>query len=190
MEYSIKDVLSWTFTHPNIKSAIENYEYLYFSLLGDPSKSTNGDFLEALKILRQISSIGNPAVCSGMFTNAGVHFNRACKQQLDEEKLLSYLGQMFCNHWAGQDYQNLSLQQEISRMEYQGSFWERHGDKFIALGSAALAGIGMICGAPPTTATGSCAKGARGLLDNHSQEYNVRKNKFEKFRNAILALKF
>ncbi len=190
MEYSFKDVLTWTFTHPDIKASVDNYRYLCHSVIGDLAKSTNGFFNEAINILQQIASIGNPTVCPGLFDNASLQFINARKTQRDEHKLLSYIGQMLCNHWTGKGYLNNQLQQEISSMKYEGSFWKRHGDDIINLGSAALAGVGMLFGMPPTSAAGGAAKGARSLTDSHSDNVNASEQLFNNARNAVLSLKF
>lgn len=190
MEYSVEDVTSWVFTHPDAKCAIENFIYLCYIRTGDTAPTDKPDFYEAVQILQQIAAIGNPTVCRGMFTKACTLFTKACKTQEDEWKLLSYVGRMFCNHWIGQDHLNPHLQQEISMLEYKGSFWERHGDAMISLGSAAMAGIGMLCGMAPAPAAGCAAKGARGLLDSHSDSFNYSKEGFNRFRNAILSIKF
>lgn len=190
MEYSFKDVLTWAFTHPEIKSSINNYIYLCQTQFGAISKSNNGDFIEAINILQEAASIGNPGVCLGLFDNASIYFMNARKLQRDEPKLLSYIGQMLCNHWAGKRYLNTQLQQEISAMKYEGSFWEKHGNSIINLGSAALAGVGMLFGAPPSTAVGSSLKGARGLTDSHSDETKASEKCFNNARNAVLSLRF
>ena len=190
MEYSIKEVVEWTFTHPDVKAATNNYLYLRNNYCGDYTKVANYDFVQAVQKLTEIAEIGNPNACRPMFVGAGQLFKKARKSLTDEEKLLSYLGEMFCNHWTGQDVLNLYLQQEISTIEYHGTLWERHGDKVLTLASAAIAGVGMLCGAPPSTAAGAGIKGARGLLDSHSDEFRASENNFNKFRNAILSLKF
>lgn len=190
MAYSFNDVLTWTFTHPEIKASINNFIYLCQTQFGDISKSNNGDFIEAINILQQTASIGNPGVCLGLFDNASIHFMNARKLQRDEPKLLSYIGQMLCNRWAGKGYLNTQLQQEISVMKYEGSFWEKHGDTIINLGSVAIAGVGMLFGAPPSTAAGSAAKGARGLTDSHSDETKASERLFNEKRNAVLSLRF
>ena len=98
---------------------------------------------------------------------------------------------MFCNHWTSQGATlNPLIQQEIATLEYEGSFWDRHGDKFISLGSAALAVAGTLCGMPPAPAAGCAAKGARGLLDDHSAGQKVNNRWFNEFRKAILSLRF
>ena len=190
MEYSIKEVVGWTFAHSDVKAATNNYLYLCNNYCGDYTKVANSDFVLAVQKLAEIAEIGNPNVCRPMFVSAGQLFQKARKSLTDEEKLLSYLGEMICNHWTGQDVLNLNLQQEISTIEYHGTFWERHGDKVLTLASAAIAGVGMLCGAPASTAAGASAKGARGLLDSHSDEFDASKRFFNEFRNAILSLKF
>lgn len=190
MEYSTKEVLTWAFTHPDIKPAIDNYLYLCHSKIGEPTKSDNSEFNKAVAILQQIAEIGNPNVCTGMFANAGNLFMKARQIQTDEKKLLSYVGQMFCNHWTRQGFLNLQLQQEISTLEYKGSFWERHGDKLITIGTTAIGGLGMFFGASPAQAVGCSARGANDLLDSHSDEFNASKRIFDEFRNAILSLRF
>lgn len=190
MEYSFKDVLTWTFTHPDVKSAIENFIYLSYSQLGEPYQTSSTEYVKAVEILQQIAAIGNPIVCSGMFADAANLFRKASKNLKDEPKLLSHIGHMFCNHWMGQDYLNPQIQQEISMMKYRGSFWHRYGDAFISLGSAAVAGIGMLCGAPTGVAVGSAGQGARGLLDDHSEGCSANEKHFNNLRNTVLSLRF
>lgn len=190
MDYSFKDVLTWTFTHPEVKSAIDNFVYLSFSQIGDPAKTNNTEYIEAVDILKQIAAIGNPVVCSGMFANASDLFRRASKSLQDEPKLLSYVGQMFCNHWTGQDYLNPQLQQEVSSMKYAGSFWHRHGDAFISLGSAALAGISMLFGMPPGQAAGCASKGSHGIIEDHEKGCSADERYFNNLRNTVLTLRF
>lgn len=110
--------------------------------------------------------------------------------QRDEPKLLSYIGEMICNQWMGKGYLNISLQNEISMMKYEGSFWEKHGNYIINLGSAAIAGVGMLFGAPPSTAAGSAINGARSLRDSCRDDTKSRELLFNEVRNAVLALKF
>lgn len=191
MEYSVNDVVLWTFTHTEIKSALQNYKYLCATYCGDIKATNNYEFIEANKILDEIAEIDNPRICSGMFIKAGKLFAKARKNQRDEEKLLSYLGQMFCNHWTSQGATlNPLIQQEIATLEYEGSFWDRHGGTVISLGSAALAVAGSLCGMPPAPAAGCAARGARGLLDDHSAEQNANNKWFNEFRKAILSLRF
>ena len=190
MEYSIKEVVEWTFTHPDVKAATNNYLYLCNKYCGDYTKVPNYDFAQAVQKLTEIAEIGNPNVCRPMFVGAGQLFQKARKSLPDEENLLSYLGEMFCNHWTGQDVLNLYLQQEISTIEYHGTFWERHGYDIISLGAIAVAAASALCGAPPSTAAGCAGKGARELQDSHSEEFRASENNFNKFRNAILSLKF
>lgn len=190
MEYSITEVVEWTFAHSDVKAATNNYLYLCNNYCGDYTKVSNSDFVQAVQKLTEIAEIDNPNVCRPMFVSAGQLFQKARKSLTDEEKLLSYLGEMFCNHWTGQDVLNLNLQQEISTIEYHGTFWERYGDKVISIGSGAIAVAGTLFGAPPSTVAGCAGKGARGLLDSHSDEFRASENNFNKFRNAILSLKF
>lgn len=190
MEYSIKEVVGWTFAHSDVKAATNNYLYLCNHYCGDYTKVANSDFVLAVQKLAEIAEIGNPNVCRPMFVSAGQLFQKARKSLTDEEKLLSYLGEMFCNHWTGQDVLNMNLQQEISTIEYHGTFWERHGYDIISLGAIAVAAASALCGAPPSTAAGCAGKGARGLQDSHSDEFNASKRFFNEFRNAILSLKF
>ena len=190
MEYSIKEVVGWTFAHSDVKAATNNYLYLCNNYCGDYTKVANSDFVLAVQKLAEIAEIGNPNVCRPMFVSAGQLFQKARKSLTDKEKLLSYLGEMFCNHWTGQDVLNMNLQQEISTIEYHGTFWERRGYDIISLGAIAVAVAGTLCGAPASTAAGASAKGAQGLLDSHSDEFDASKRFFNEFRNAILSLKF
>lgn len=190
MNYTFKDVFTWAFTHPEIKPSTNNFVHLCFDQLGEVEKWGNADFTEAVSTLQQIAEISNPAVCSGLFAKAQSLFVKARQTQRDEPKLMSYIGEMFCNHWMGQDYLNPQLQQEISTMKYEGSFWHRYGDTVISLGSAAIAGIGMLCGAPAGAAAGSSSKGANGLLETHSEDTNAKVKHFNNLRNTVLSLRF
>lgn len=190
MEYSTKDVITWIFTHPKIKSSFNNYIYICHSRIGVPEKSEKSDFIEAINILKQIASIDNPRVCSGLFSNANTLFIKSRMAQHDEPKLLSYIGQMFCNHWTGQDILNSQLQQEISLLEFEGSFWNRHGDKIITAGGVALTGLGMFFGLTPGQAAGISSKETKDIMKSHYGELEKAKRAFNELRNAILSIRF
>lgn len=190
MEYTTKDILAWVFTHPELKAATENYVYLCNMYLGDYTKNTNSGFINAIDSLWQIVTIGNPQVCAGLFAKTSDQFVNARKTQRNEEMLLSYIGQMFCNHWMGQDYLNIQLQSEIAAKEYKGSFWERHGNKVTGLGSMVLAAASTLAGCPAGAAAGSAARGYRSISESHNEDLEGSIRHFNKLRFAILSLKF
>ena len=184
MAYTFKEVLTWTFTQQDLKSAVGNFTYLRNTWLEDPDQISNSDFIQAVDILNQAASIGNPMVCGGLFAKAGSYFRNARKTQRDEPKLMSYIGEMLCNH------SNITLQQEISTMKYNGSFWHRYGNDITDLGAAALAVVGTLFGAPPGPTAGVCGKGARSIRDSNSEGANAKVQNFNNMRNSVLSLRF
>ena len=190
MAYTFQEVLTWTFTQQDLKSAVENYTYLRCTWLEAPDQASNTDFIQAVDILKQAASIGNPIVCGGLFAKAGSHFRNARKTQRDEPKLMSYIGEMFCNHWMDKDHLNITLQQEISTMKYNGSFWHRYGNDITDLGAAALTAIGALFGAPPGPTAGVCGKGAKSIEESNSEEADAKVRNFNNMRNIVLSLRF
>ena len=71
MEYSIKEVVEWTFAHSDVKAATNNYLYLCNNYCGDYKKVANSDFVLAVQKLAEIAEICNPNVCRPMFVSAG-----------------------------------------------------------------------------------------------------------------------
>lgn len=190
MEYSTKDIVTWVFTHPDLKSATENYIYLCNEYVGDYTKYTNSDFINAIDGLWQIVAIGNPQVCAGLFAKASKLFENARKTQKDEGLILSYVGQMFCNHWMGQGYLNTQIQAEIATLEYKGSFWERNNISLERVATGALAAAGMLFGLSPGQAAGVAGKNDYSQRENLSAEFQGKIKHFNELRNAILSLKF
>lgn len=117
-------------------------------------------------------------------------FSKALKVQKDIPGLLSYLGFMYCNYRLRRINEVISAQQQISSLEFNGSFWDRNKSELKDLGMAAVAAVCTIAGCPPGPAVAMASQTSRKLKDGDSEEFNTKREHFNQLRNAILSIKF
>lgn len=189
MEATINDYVSWVFGHPKIRESARNLQYVCSLYLKDYTNSDNSHYNNAMAQISKIISISNPAVCRGFFETAIREFDEARKSQEDYEYLLSSLGLMYCYYRLRLIANVYSVQVDVSRSKYKGSFWDRYGADISQLGVALVTVFSAIAGCPTGPAAAMGSQTARAVGDDERKEVRYKEKAFNELRDAILSVK-
>ncbi len=101
--------------------------------------------------------------------------------------LLAYLGEMIC-FWFMRDYNAVrTLQQEVSKLEFNSTWWERNKKTVAGIGGALLGAATMLAGGGSAGVGG--VKGGQIFMDNVS-DIEHEETKFNELRDAICRINF
>lgn len=150
-------------------------------------KLISKEYESAVNLLKQVRYISNPAIYSGILVSAVDRFNQAIVLEKRERKLYSYLGLMLCYYFLDEKKALISIQQTVSNLKFEKTFWEENGPTIIGIGQMIVGIAALMSG---NSATGKALVGTSNQNSkSHEEIVKRRESKFYALRNKIIKIK-
>lgn len=149
---------------------------------------TDGSFGNAIVSFRLIAKLpSNSYDCYNELYKACLLFQNSVDELNRSRLLLAHLGEMIC-FWYMRDYNAVrAIQQVVSGLSFNSTWWERNKKTFAGIGGALLGAATMLASGGSAGVGG--AKGSEIFMDNVSDIQN-EETQFNELRDAICKINF
>lgn len=170
---------------------LRNSVTAYFKLLqAIEVEKPSREFTTAVVLLEKNGGITNPQTCNDALLDTFKSFNAALAFENRERLLLCYLAMIICCYYIGDKEAARDIQLIVSKLSFEVSFWEKNCNDIKKM-AICVGGLALVVATGGSAVLGAgAAASAYQMLGKDMPSMNVRINRFEEIKKAILAFKF